>query len=1783
MKDSAFWVVLSFALLAACPLFAQSTASTAWVRHGPTVNGIVEGSLQQMTGESATLNGGAAITGDLLVPGTPTLKVNGSSSNFGGTVVGTGSTSPTGYTITLNGNSRLGHLRTRTDPTAFPKVAAPPAPAGARSVSLNNSGQSPGDFATLKNLTLNSNVGPIAVPAGVYGDFTANSGSSLTVGVAGATAAAIYAFQHLTLNGNSRLNVVGPVLITVANNATINGSLAGVAAHPEWLALQFSSGGLTLNSNVAFYGYVLAPTGTVTINSQSVLAGGLVADKLTVNGNGTLRVLAPVANQPPVVALTAPANGAQFVAPAAFTLEASARDPDGTVARVEFYQNSTKLGEATAAPYQSALTGLTAGNYTFKARAIDNNNAAIDSATISVTVGANQPPSISLTSPTADATFVAPATVALAATASDTDGTIAKVEFYQGATKLAEDLIAPYQFSVPALAVGSYTFTARAIDNGNAATDSSAVTINVVSPPNQPPTVVLTSPATGTSFFAPATINLTATASDPDGAIAQVEFFQGTTNLGATTVSPYTFSVSGVAAGSYLFKARATDNFGAATDSTAISVSVIGVNQPPTVTLTSPLSGTTYNAPATIPFAATATDADGSVAKVEFFQGTTKLGESLVAPFAFTWTGMLPGSYALSAQATDNQGATARSSASAVTVQATVPFTSNFDDAEGYVLGSLNGQGGWTVIGAADYSAADHFTGTRCVTIAATTPATQVTHAFPSTTGQSLVFIDFYAKLTAGPDTTTASRVQGDGATVALVQNGSQGELQVFNGNGSGGGVWQPTGYKVNLSASGQAIDWLRLTLREDYTAMKWDLYANGRMIAANLGFLDNTVTAFSNVVFAGSTTAPVLLDDFLAAFDHPLFADANKDGIDDAWESAHGISLTTNVRNADPDGDGQTNLQEYLSGTDPQDYFNGITPVIVSLVPIDGHLDNLGSIAVKLTAGGGHALGNAPVSFVSSTGGALLSTASSGSSLAAQLGVRTDTTGIATVYMKFGINASAVVNVSAGSLSNSAVATLTVFPPADADGNGLLDSWEIANFGRIGIDPAADSDGDGLTNLQEYERGTNPNSADSDNDGISDGTEVSLGMNPLLADANTLPAKLPGLRILLQADVGVTADASGKVSVWQDQSGRGNNAAQLSSSNQPVLVANALNGRPVVRFTQASSQRLSLPNVMSAATAGDAFVVVKASGYNDGKARGLWTFGASGSVYTHNEGTLYDDFGTNSLVPMGLPPTALNVFNLYNVTGTASKWVNRFNGAIYAQRYVNTVSFNSGPTIGLGLGLYFDGDIAEVLIYDRALTDQERDAIGNYLATKYALASIPAPAAPTDLAASAVSSTQVGLTWTPATTTSAGVTYAIERKSGDGAFAAVTDVTSASSFLDTGLTAGTSYTYQIKARTYAGRSGYSNQAMATTSASQADLPLNGVRLWLRADAGVPSVAGRVVAWYDQSGNGNDATQINTNNQPVLIANVVNGRPVMRFTQTGAQRFRLPNVMSGATAGDAFVIVKASGYNDGKARGLWTFGASGSVYTHNDGTLYDDFATNSLVPMGLPRTVLNAFNLYNVTGTSSQWMNRFNGTIYAQRNGNTVFFNSSPTLGVGLGLYFDGDIAEVLVYDRLLTDQERDTVGNYLATKYGFAVAPPGAPVNLTASIFNGAQVKLKWAPGPGPTIGTIYSIERSANGGAFSYIASVSAAFSYIDSDLLPNAAYSYRVTASNNVGSAGYSNTTNIVTPSSIPISVWADDTDKDGIRDLEETVLGSSASVPAMSDMAGSLKLRVYTPRP
>lgn len=91
----------------------------------------------------------------------------------------------------------------------------------------------------------------------------------------------------------------------------------------------------------------------------------------------------------------------------------------------------------------------------------------------------NQAPTVALTAPTPNSSFVAPANITLTAAATDSDSGIAKVEFYRGSTLVSTVAAAPYRYVLQKVARGSYTFTAKAYDIEGAVTTSAPVTVTV--------------------------------------------------------------------------------------------------------------------------------------------------------------------------------------------------------------------------------------------------------------------------------------------------------------------------------------------------------------------------------------------------------------------------------------------------------------------------------------------------------------------------------------------------------------------------------------------------------------------------------------------------------------------------------------------------------------------------------------------------------------------------------------------------------------------------------------------------------------------------------------------------------------------------------------------------------------------------------------------------------------------------------------------------------------------------------------------------------------------------------------------------------------------------------------------------------------------------------------------------------------------------------------------------------------------------------------------------------
>lgn len=276
------------------------------------------------------------------------------------------------------------------------------------------------------------------------------------------------------------------------------------------------------------------------------------------------------------------------------------------------------------------------------------------------------PPVINLITPADNATYLSGGNVYLNAAAADANGTIVKVEFFNGTTLLHTATDTPYTFKWEHVQRGNYTIIARATDNsGLTAVDSAHISVV----PNKPPAVKITNPLDGQTFLRGATVHLQASATDVDGRITGVEFYSGTILLATEHKAPYTFDWKIGTAGSYKITARATDNWGAVTVSSPVTISVVP-NKAPVVSIVTPSNGQTFTAPATINIRATAQDPDGTIMQVAFYNGTTLLTTEHKSPYTYQWKNVRAGTYTITAVAKDNWSAVTTSAPVRVTVKA---------------------------------------------------------------------------------------------------------------------------------------------------------------------------------------------------------------------------------------------------------------------------------------------------------------------------------------------------------------------------------------------------------------------------------------------------------------------------------------------------------------------------------------------------------------------------------------------------------------------------------------------------------------------------------------------------------------------------------------------------------------------------------------------------------------------------------------------------------------------------------------------------------------------------------------------------------------------------------------------------------------------------------------------------------------------------------------------------------------------------------------------------------
>ena len=271
----------------------------------------------------------------------------------------------------------------------------------------------------------------------------------------------------------------------------------------------------------------------------------------------------------------------------------------------------------------------------------------------------NTAPQVSINEPINNKTFSLGETINLVASATDDDKNLQKVNFKINGDFYKTDSKEPYSATFTPTSVGTYTISAKAFDT-EGLTNEKKATINVVqqAPANQAPTVFISEPSDGSSYELGNTINLAANATDADGNLEKINFKVNSNFYSTHPNAPYANTFTPTAVGTYTISAKAFDVEGL-TNEKIITITVeepAPNNTKPSVNITAPADGSTFEIGEVINLRAIATDVDDNIEKINFKIDDNFYRTSAQNPYNTTFTPQAIGTYKIAARAFDTDG-----------------------------------------------------------------------------------------------------------------------------------------------------------------------------------------------------------------------------------------------------------------------------------------------------------------------------------------------------------------------------------------------------------------------------------------------------------------------------------------------------------------------------------------------------------------------------------------------------------------------------------------------------------------------------------------------------------------------------------------------------------------------------------------------------------------------------------------------------------------------------------------------------------------------------------------------------------------------------------------------------------------------------------------------------------------------------------------------------------------------------------------------------------------------
>src|SRR5712692_7845663 len=456
-----------------------------------------------------------------------------------------------------------------------------------------------------------------------------------------------------------------PPTVTItspAPAATVSGMVGVVATASDnvgVVGVQFKVDGNNTGAEVLATPYIYSlNTATLSNGSHSLTA---VARDAAGNRGTSAPITIAVNNQapptPPTISITSPASGANVSG----TINVSTNVSTNTTS-VQFQVDGSNTGApVTSAPFSYSLNTTTLSNASHTISAVATNSSG-QTASASVTVNVNNiapptPPTISITSPASGANVSGTINVSTSAS-SNTVSVQFKVD---GSNTGSPVTSAPFSYSLNTTTLSNASHTISAVaTNSSGQTASASVTVNVnnIAPPT-PPTISITSPASGANVSG--TINVSTSASSNT---VSVQFKVDGSNTGAPiTSAPFSYSLNTtmLSNASHTISAVATNSSGqTASASVTVNVNNIAPPTPPTISITSPASGANVSGTINV-----STSASSNTVSVQFKVDGSNTGSPVTsAPFSYSLntTTLSNASHTISAVATNSSGQTASAS-----------------------------------------------------------------------------------------------------------------------------------------------------------------------------------------------------------------------------------------------------------------------------------------------------------------------------------------------------------------------------------------------------------------------------------------------------------------------------------------------------------------------------------------------------------------------------------------------------------------------------------------------------------------------------------------------------------------------------------------------------------------------------------------------------------------------------------------------------------------------------------------------------------------------------------------------------------------------------------------------------------------------------------------------------------------------------------------------------------------------------------------------------------------